>query len=125
MAGRVRTRTWGESEVSRAVEALGGVQWAAAILGKTSETITQWLMAGSVTKEAAPAMARAALEKGVSLNLLKLLYGEEPQIGDGEGQHGNGRRPRKGVKMTATYHESRSLRSIGNSASGFQKAAGF
>jgi len=62
------------------VDALGGVQWAAAILGTTSESITQWLMAGTVTKERAPLLARAALQKGVRVDLLKLLYGEVPQL---------------------------------------------
>lgn len=62
------------------MDALGGVQWAAAILGTTAESIKQWLMAGTVSKDRAPVLARAALAKGVGVDLLKLLYGDAPEL---------------------------------------------
>ncbi len=77
---RTRTRTWSDSEVKRAVDAIGGEKWAAAYCNATAESVVQWLIAGQVPKDKAPMLARAALAKGVSVDLLKLLYGEAPEL---------------------------------------------
>lgn len=77
---RTRTRTWGDSEVKRAVDAIGGEKFAAAHCNATTESVVQWLIAGTVPKDKAPILARAALAQGVRVDLLKMLYGNAPEL---------------------------------------------
>lgn len=118
-AGRPKTRSIPETPLKQAVENVGGELLAAHYAGLSQEGMRQALVRGYLSNARSAVLLAQATEAAGKPVSVAGIAGLEVINGNGSDpseQNRGSRRGRKGVKMTATYHESRSLRPIGNPA---------